>query len=60
MPSDTKEFADVVKKTAARCEKALAEKDVFGCELGAFTLGMIAAKGWQNDGCGRVMKAPPA
>ena len=54
--SNAKEFADVVKKTAARCEKALAEKDVFGCELGAFTLGMIAAK----DGSGKRLVAESA
>ena len=30
--ANAKEFADVVEKTAARCEKALAEKDVIGCE----------------------------
>ncbi|CAL6447156.1 unnamed protein product [Bathycoccus prasinos] len=54
--ANAKEFADVVEKTAARCEKALAEKDVIGCELGAFTLGMIAAK----DGGGKRLVAESA
>jgi cullin-associated NEDD8-dissociated protein 1 len=54
--ANAKELADVVEKTAARCEKALAEKDVIGCELGAFTLGMIASK----DGGGKRLVAESA
>jgi cullin-associated NEDD8-dissociated protein 1 len=54
--ANAKELADVVEKTASRCEKALAEKDVIGCELGAFTLGMIAAK----DGGGKRLVAESA
>jgi hypothetical protein len=54
--ANAKELADVSEKTAARCEKALAEKDVIGCELGAFTLGMIAAK----DGGGKRLVAESA
>ena len=53
--SNAKEFADVVKKTAARCEKALAEKDVFGCELGAF-----ARYDCRKDGSGKRLVAESA
>jgi len=39
-----KQLTELVKVTSARCEKALKESSIVDCELGAYTLGMIAAK----------------